>query len=114
MTRSREKYLFDIIDSCQYLEELTSDADIDRYESNRMFRSAIQRELQIVGEAVMQLNALDPKTAECITEYKRIIGFRHVLVHGYDAIDPEIVWHVVTAKLPNLHAEARTLLEELK
>jgi uncharacterized protein with HEPN domain len=47
---------------------------------------------------------------ERIGESQRIIGFRHVLVHGYDVLDPTVVWFVVTDKLPTLRDELESLL----
>ena len=59
----------------------------------------MERELQIIGEACFALERVAPKTAEDIVEYKRIIRLRHMLVHGYDMIDPDIIWEIVTNKL---------------
>ena len=110
MPRDREKYLFDMLDSCRFLLEFTSPEGMDRYTSDRAFRSAVERELQIIGEAMLQIRSLDPATIAEISESERIIGFRHVLVHGYDAIDPEIVWYIVKDKLPVLRAQLEALL----
>ena len=110
MPRNREKYLFDMLDACRFLVGLTANESIDRYKSDRVFRGAIERELQVIGEAMMQLKSLDPACADRISEHERIIAFRHVLVHGYDALKPELVWHVVTDKLPVLRGELEGLL----
>ena len=111
MTRDREKFLFDMLDSCRFLLELTAQESVDRYVTDRVFRSAVERELQIIGEAMLQLRALDPATAKSIGEHERIIGFRHVLVHGYDVLEPDVVWHIVKDKLPVLRVELEGLLE---
>ena len=110
MPRDREKYLFDMLDSCRFLLEFTSPEDVDHYIRDRAFRSAVERELQIIGEALLQIRSLDPATAAEISESERIIGFRHVLVHGYDAIDPNIVWYTVKEKLPVLRVQLEALL----
>ena len=110
MPRDREKYLFDMLDSTRFLLQFTAQENPERYTRDRAFRGAIERELQIIGEAILQLKSLDPATAAQISEHSRIIGFRHVLVHGYDSLDPEIVWHVVKVKLPVLRAELEKLL----
>lgn len=110
MPRDREKFLYDMLNSCSFLVELTADENIDRYMQDRMFRRAVERELQIVGEALMQLKTLDSTATSQISESDRIIGFRHVLVHGYDAIDPDIVWFVVKEKIPILRGELEALL----
>jgi len=110
MPRDREKYLFDMLDSCRFLIEFTAQEDVERYDRDRAFRAAVERELQIIGEALLQLKSLHPASAARITEHERIIGFRHVLVHGYHTLDREIVWYVVKEKLPTLRSELENLL----
>ncbi len=112
MPRDREKYLYDMLDSCRFLLELTSGEPIDRYVQDRMFRGAVQRELQIIGEAMIQLRSLDADLAEQIPEHDQIIRFRHVLVHGYHELDSGVVWHVVTNKLDALRVDLESLLKE--
>ena len=110
MTRNRDKYLYDMLDACKFLIDLTADETIDRFVRDRVFRGAVERELQNIGEALMQLKKLDPACAERITEHERIIGFRHVLVHGYDVLDGELVWYVVSHKLSALRDELENML----
>ncbi len=110
MPRNREKYLFDMLDACSFLVELTANESIERYNNDRVFRGAIERELQVIGEAMMQLKSFDPACADRISEHARIIAFRHVLVHGYDVLKPELVWYAVTDKLPVLRRELEELL----
>ena len=61
----------------------------------------------------MQLDRVAPEVASRISEHRNIIGFRHVLVHGYDSLRPETVWNVIEEKLPVLVPEVKTLLKEL-
>lgn len=58
-----------------------------------------------------QLHQLAPQIAEKISEYQRIIGFRHALVHGYDSLNHELVWYVIEYKLCNLQGEVPALLD---
>ncbi len=104
------KYLFDIVSSCEFLLEFTEGKTVGDYKENRAFRSALERELQIIGEAMMRLDNEYPELAEKITEHRSIIGFRHVLVHGYDSLDPDTVWNVVETKLKPLLNQAKGLL----
>lgn len=112
MPRNRDKYLFDMLDACRFLLELTADETVERYVRDRAFRGAVERELQIIGEALMQLKSLDPLCAKQITEHRQMIGFRHVLVHGYDALESDVVWYIVKQKLPPLRVELEELLGE--
>lgn len=59
-----------------------------------------------------RLLKVDPATATRISEHRRIISFRNVLIHGYSAIDNEIVWSIVETKLPILRAEVDALLAQ--
>ncbi len=112
MPHDPEKYLFDILECARFLEGFTSGRTLDEYARDRGFRSAVERELQIIGEAMMQLARIAPSVAEQIGEHRRIIGFRHVLVHGYDSLDHELVWTLVQDKLTVLRAQVESLLPE--
>jgi len=84
------------------------------YAANAMLRSAVERQLEIVGEALAQLARTDPATAAQISDYQRIIAFRNILIHGYAEIDHRIVWNVLEMKLPVVRREAEALLGEDK
>ncbi|OHB55076.1 MAG: hypothetical protein A2173_07920 [Planctomycetes bacterium RBG_13_44_8b] len=109
--REPEKYLYDMLSSCEFLLDFTAGKTIDDYIKDRAFRSALERELQIIGEALIQLEDIAPEIAEQIPEYQNIIGFRHVLVHGYANLDPATVWNVVETKLESLAKKLKSLLE---
>jgi len=64
------------------------------------------------GEALAQLVKMDPATGTRITEYKRVVAFRNLLIHGYAQIDHRIVWDVLERKVPALLREAEELLAE--
>ncbi len=114
MPHDPEKYLHDICSSCAFLLDFTKGKSVNDYAHDRGFRSAVERELQIIGEAVMQLERTAPLLAARIPEHQSIIGFRHVLVHGYDSLEPATVWNVIEVKLPVLAREVQTLLNELR
>ena len=80
------------------------------YGADSMLRSAVERQLEIVGEALAQLARTDPATASQIDEYQRIIAFRNILIHGYAEIDHRIVWNVLELKLPVVLSQASSLL----
>ncbi len=107
-----EKYLYDMLSSCDFLQAFTRGKTVEDYTEDRAFRSALERELQIIGEALMQLNKNWPELAEQIPNYRNIIGFRHVLVHGYDSLNPVTVWNVVETKLTELRDKVQSMLKE--
>ena len=110
--RDPEKYLYDIQSSCSFLLEFTRGKTVADYKEDRAFRSALERELQIIGEAMMQLKKISPDTAQKISEHENIIGFRHILVHGYDSLDPATVWNIVETKLDGLAEQVELLLKQ--
>lgn len=113
MRRKPAKYVFDMLDSCRFLLELTQGETVARYKADRAFRSAIERELQIIGEAMLQLKGLNPQLAARFTEHEQIIGFRHVLVHGYFDLNADVVWLIIAEKLSVLCSELESALREL-
>lgn len=110
---SPQKYLHDMLSSCEFLLKFSRGKTVDDYSEDRAFRSAVERELQIIGEALMQLEDVQPDIAEQIPDYQNIIGFRHVLVHGYDALNPATVWNVIETKLAPLKNQLQKILKGL-
>ncbi|MEK6676491.1 MAG: HepT-like ribonuclease domain-containing protein [Planctomycetota bacterium] len=112
MPHDPEKYLEDILSSCDFLLEFTANRTVVDYGKDRPFRSAVERELQIVGEALMQLEKVSPVIASQITAHRQIISFRHVLVHGYHSLNHDTVWSVLRDHLPKLRDDVWKLLSK--
>jgi uncharacterized protein with HEPN domain len=106
------KYLYDIQQASALIEQFTAGRDFDDYARDAMLRAAVEREFEIVGEALAQLARLDQKLAARISEYQRIIAFRNILIHGYADVDDRLVWDIVETKLPVLRREMQALLGE--
>jgi uncharacterized protein with HEPN domain len=105
-----KKYLYDIAQAVARALDFVAGKSFAAYDADLMLRSAVERQLEIVGEALTQLARIDPTTAAHITEHRRIIAFRNILIHGYAEIDQRIVWGVLETKLPTLRREAESLL----
>jgi uncharacterized protein with HEPN domain len=77
------------------------------------FRRAVEREFEIIGEALNRLLRDDPATATAthIGQLSRIVGFRNRIIHGYDTVDDATVWGIASRSLPQLLAEVETLLQ---
>jgi len=76
-----------------------------------MLRAAVEREFEIIGEALAQLTKLDPGLATRISQHRTIIDFRNILIHGYAEVDDRLVWDVLETKLPVLRREVDALLD---
>jgi uncharacterized protein with HEPN domain len=112
MQLESKKYLFDIQQAAGLLTDFTRGKTFADYQGDPLLKSAVERQFEIIGEALARLARLDPQTASRISEYRRIIAFRNILIHGYAQIDERLVWGVLEAKLLTLAQEVKNLLEE--
>jgi uncharacterized protein with HEPN domain len=84
------------------LLRFTEGKTFEEYSADPMLRSAVERQFEIIGEALTQFQRRDPVTAKRVPEHRRIISFRNVLIHGYASVDDRIVWGVLQRDLPRL------------
>ncbi len=68
-----------------------------------MLKSAIERQFEIVGEALNRLYKREPELTVEIQDYQKIISFRNMLIHGYDVVEDRVVWDIISKYLPNLY-----------
>ena len=89
------KHLDDIRRAAVAVQEFTRSIAVDDYLSNPMLRSAVERQFEIMGEALNRLHRTAPAVAEGIPHYRRVIAFRNILIHGYDVVDDRVVWDII-------------------
>jgi uncharacterized protein with HEPN domain len=82
MHRRAPKLLEDIRSAADFVKSVTQGVALERFRQDRLLRQAVERNFEIIGEAVRRLEKDDPDTAARITDYCRIIAFRNVLIHG--------------------------------
>ena len=75
-------------------------------------RQAVERNFEIIGEALNRINKIDSETSSRIGDLPRIVAFRNILAHAYDMIDHEIVWGLIKADLPIILSTIESLLSE--
>ncbi len=110
MDNKVRKFLFDINVSIHSIEDyLGDDRNFIAYENNKMLRRAVEREFEIIGEAMNKIDQLDSSIP--ITSKEKIISMRNRVIHGYDKIDNEIIWGTIVRYLPLLKIEIKELLE---
>ena len=92
----------------EFINEFVAGIDFGEFKSNKLIRSAVERQLEIVGESVKRIE----RTGEIvlIEHAKQIIGFRNILVHEYEKMEEEIVWMIVKKDIPKLLGEIDSLL----
>ena len=111
MKLEARKFLYDIGRAANLVEEFTNGKSFDDYEQYPMLRAAVEREFEIIGEALNGLARVAPGLADQVSGYQRIIAFRNVLIHQYADVDDRLVWDVIKTNLPTLLHEVGKLLE---
>jgi uncharacterized protein with HEPN domain len=112
MTIEARKRLLDAAEACAAIAEFTRGKDFAAYASDRVLRSAVERQFEIVGEALGRAAAADASLETLLPELPRIVGLRNRIIHGYDSVDDEIIWDIVRNKLPALEVQLRGLLAD--
>ena len=83
---------------------------LDTYVADAMLHAAVERQFEIIGEALARLRKLAPEVCGVVTDAGRIIAFRNILIHGYADVDDRLVWNIVETKLPLLIREVADLI----
>ena len=112
MRLESRKYIHDMQRAARSLTEFTRGKSFAEYQDDDMLRAAVERQFEIIGEAMTQLARADAAVAARISGYRRIIAFRNVLIHGYADVDDRLVWDILEKGLPTLARETQSLLDE--
>jgi uncharacterized protein with HEPN domain len=112
MRLESRKLLEDIRYASDLVSSFSEGKELPDYVADLLLRSAVERQFEIIGEALNRLVKADPETAARITHTSRIISFRNILIHGYDLVDHEVVWDVIETHLPVLQRQVEALLAE--
>lgn len=109
MQPKSRKLLEDIRDAADFIVEAVRGKSLEDYRSERILRQAIERNFEIIGEAIRRLDQHDPDAAARIGDYRQIIAFRNILIHGYDLVDHLLVWNTIEQQVPVLLNDIETL-----
>lgn len=113
MADDARAYLWDVRRAAEAIETFTAGFDAEAYARNALVRSAVERQFEIIGEALNRLSKVNPDLAQRVPDLRAIIGFRNVLIHGYAAVDHGRVWRIRETVLSPLKAIVSELLAEL-
>ena len=111
MQAESRKYLYDISRAAELLRRFTAGKSFADFSADELLQSAVERQFEVIGEAVNRLAQVDPETAAQISEYRRVISLRNILIHSYAQVDLRILWDVLQVNLPILERETRLLLD---
>ena len=84
--RDIRTYLFDVEKACRLILQFTRGVTGEAFIADELLRSAVERQSEIIGEAMKQALDLDPSLADRVTDVRPIIAFRNRLAHGYSKI----------------------------
>ena len=108
------KHIEDIRDAAAFIRAVTRGKALDEYRTDRLLRQAVERNFEIIGEALNRLTREDADIAGRIAHASKIVAFRNVLSHGYDLVDDVRVWGTIQNDVPALEHQVESLLDGLE
>jgi uncharacterized protein with HEPN domain len=105
-------HLWDMLDAARAVERFVRSKTFSDYAADRMLRGAVERHIEIIGEAASRVSAEFRKAHPGIP-WQRIIAQRNVLAHEYGELDDALIWRVATARLPELISELERIMPPL-
>lgn len=109
MTLEENKLLTDLKEAILSIDDhLEGRRIFIEYEQNKTKRRAVERELEIIGEAMSKLLKINPTIP--LTHARIIVDVRNRVIHAYDSIDETIIWKIIVKDIPLLLEEVNHLL----
>ncbi len=104
------KLLFDILTSIKNIDNYIGENRVyELYDNNPMLQDAVERNIEIIGEAMNKVLDILPDIA--ISNSRRIVDARNKIIHGYDEIENVQIWGIIINHLPKLKEEVEVLLD---
>jgi uncharacterized protein with HEPN domain len=104
------KNLFDVLQAAEEIRAFTRTMDFQSYSESTVTQRAVERDFETIGEALNRIKKNDETILQAVSGHHRIIGFRNILIHGYDTVDDRVVWSAIEGHLPVLISEIQELL----
>jgi len=106
-----KKRLLDALNACRAIQSFVANRTFAEYGGNPMLRSAVERQFEIIGEALNQAEVDNPELSTLIPDLRRIVGMRNRIIHGYDSVDDELLWQTIQSHVPPLAQRLTKLLD---
>ena len=103
-------YLWDMACAAEWISKFLAEKKYYHFEQDELLRSAVERKVEIIGEAARNVS-INMQITHSEIQWKRIIGLRHLLAHEYGEIKYEILWVIVTRDIPELVQLIKPILE---
>lgn len=109
MEEPLRKYLWDILERITFLEDATAPPlSLEQFSVNRIITAAVERHIEVIGEALKKALLISPDLP--VTDAHKILGMRNRIAHGYDEVEPVLIWVAVKNHIPKLKEEVRKIL----
>ena len=105
-------HIWDALQAVRALRRFTQGVSEEEYLSDLMLSSAVERQIEILGEALNRLRKSDPQTVNQIPDIHRIIGMRNVIAHEYGSVDSQLVWAAATTRIVVLETILAEMLQD--
>ena len=105
-------HLWDMLDAALAIEDFVRGKSYQEYMSNRMMRGAVERHIEIIGEAARRVSEA-ARQAHPTIPWRSIVGQRNILAHEYDEVLHEAIWGIANRRIPELIAILRSILPDL-
>ncbi|MHA1223516.1 MAG: HepT-like ribonuclease domain-containing protein [Candidatus Heimdallarchaeaceae archaeon] len=112
MPREYKLYLEDILSSIQKIKKYTRTVSFEQFTVSSLIQDAVVRNLEIIGEAVKNIPA-EVREMKKDIDWRSIAGLRDILSHAYFTIDLDILWEIISDKLPELEEATKDLLRQI-
>jgi uncharacterized protein with HEPN domain len=110
MRREAAKLLWDAREASDRIVRFVGARSFDHYLDDEVVRSAVERQFEVIGEALGRLRAIDPEVARRVPRLAQLVALRQLLLHQYADSDSRLVWDVVKTRLPAVREALRHLL----
>ncbi len=111
MRADSRAHLWDAVEACRLIREFAAGVTAEVYSSDHMRRAAVEREIEILGEALNRLRRSDPAVGRQIPDLGKIVGMRNIIAHEYGSVDDLLVWTAATRRIPVLETLLQAILD---
>jgi len=114
LPRKAKMLLYDVRTALDDVADFLTDVSSEQFAADKLVKAAVERNFEIVGEALNTLSRVAPELANQIPELASIIGFRNILIHGYAKVDPSRVYRIAKEQAPLIRTVAADMLDNLE
>jgi uncharacterized protein with HEPN domain len=101
-----------MLDYARLAQRLSIDRSREDLDEDELLRLGLTRAVEVVGEAAARVSDSTRRRAHGIP-WEQIVGTRHRLIHGYDSVDLDLLWTIITTDLPALESHLEELIAEV-